>query len=75
MYGQTGPMAAQGYPQQPNYINPMYGQTGPMAATHVQNQQAVQPQISLSGNKAKNEDDDFGGFQSGQSSSHQNVRV
>ena len=73
MYGQTGPMAAQNIQnqQQNQYINPMYGQTAPMAAQNIQ-QQPVQ--ISL-GNNEKKDDDDFGGFQSGQSSSHQNVKV
>ena len=74
MYGQTAPMAAQNIQnqQQNQYINPMYGQTAPMAAQNVQQNQYGQ--ISL-GNTNKKDDDDFGGFQSGQSNSHQNVKI
>ena len=68
MYGQTALMAAQNIKNQPTqYINPMYGQTAPMAAQNVEGSQYGQ--ISL-GNTNKKDDDDFGGFQSGQSNNH-----
>lgn len=85
LYGQPNYQNGQstGYGVQGNpYINPMYGQTAPMASQNINlqmgtNQYAAKPniqtaQISLSSNKK--DDDDFGGFQSGGSNTHSNVK-